>query len=506
MGSHLKSLGTLLITFQIALTSVLNSYESPQDLDQLEGLLIRDLKRINYPPAPWIIPLDTSSTDPVLDVAIVGSGMAGMAAAFGLLKEGIQNICLFDENPQGTEGPWLTYARMKVLRSHKSYMGPALNVPNLTFHAWYNALYGSDAWKQLKSVPTPIWMDYLKWYRKVLKLPIENDAHLLTLRPSGELLELTYEQLGQIKSLKARKVVLATGRSGFGGLEIPDIVKKIPKTFYAHTGEKIDFEVLKDKRIAVIGSGASAFDAAAFALEHAALKVDLLLRKAQVPNVNKFGEFSQPGITRGFYNLPDALHFEFLHLAFENGTPPPKDALIRVQNATNLQVIPNTTIDTLCIEDNEVAIETSQGPKRYDFLLLGTGFSVDGTQRPELSAIIDQILLWSDCLPQTSLYPKLGRFPYLGPHFEFLEKNPGSAPYLKNIYCFNYGASMSHGFITGDIPCISIGAARLAEGIAADFFVMDSQKYLKGIQDSTTPIFNPSDFPFLGKESEGYSY
>lgn len=497
MKIRLKTLVTVLLSCQLVLLPSIHCADAPSGLEQLEASLARDLKWVNYPPAPWVLPMEPQSADPVLDVAIVGSGMAGLAAAFGLLKEGVDNIALFDENPQGNEGPWLNFARMKVLRTHKSYMGPAMHVPSLTFHAWYNAVHGVDAWKQLKAIPTAVWMDYLVWYRQVLKLPVENDMHVLSLQPSGDLLELTLEQYGQVKSIKARKVVLATGRGGFGGFEIPEVVKKIPKQFYAHSGEKIDSSTLKDKRIAVIGCGASGFDAAAFALESGALKVDLLLRKRQVPNLNKFSEFSLPGITYGFYNLPDEMHFEFMRMAFENGIPPPKDALIRVQKAANFKVIANTPIDSLRIVKNEIMIDTWQGPKRYDYMLLGTGFSVDGSQRSELSAIFDKILLWKDVLPLTSTYPKLGRFPYLGSHFEFLEKVPGTAPYLKNIYCFNYGAAMSHGLIAADIPCISIGASRLSEGIAADFFVQDCQKYLKLIDETAEPIFNPDDFPFL---------
>jgi hypothetical protein len=72
--------------------------------------------------------------------------------------------------------------------------------------------------------------------------------------------------------------------------------------------------------------------------------------------------------------------------------------------------------------------------------------------------------LWGDRHPD--LPYKLAQFPYLGPHFEFLKKEPHSAPFLENIYCFNFGAFMSHGRISGDIDVIHSGIERLAEGIA----------------------------------------
>ena len=80
-------------------------------------------------------------------------------------------------------------------------------------------------------------------------------------------------------------------------------------------------------------------------------------------------------------------------------------------------------------------------------------------------------MLWKDRIG--NIAPKLGRFPYLGSSFEFCEKTPGDAPYLKHIHCFNYGAFLSHGRISGDIDCIDLGIKRLSQGIAAGLFLKD---------------------------------
>ncbi len=93
-------------------------------LETLEIRVKNDLLKINIPSLPWII--NSTDNSDVLDVAIIGGGMAGMSASFALIKEGISNIKIFDENPQDQEGPWIKYARMNVLRSGKRYMGPAL--------------------------------------------------------------------------------------------------------------------------------------------------------------------------------------------------------------------------------------------------------------------------------------------------------------------------------------------------------------------------------------------
>ncbi|MBX7067533.1 MAG: hypothetical protein K1X28_09925 [Parachlamydiales bacterium] len=91
----------------------------------------------------------------------------------------------------------------------------------------------------------------------------------------------------------------------------------------------------------------------------------------------------------------------------------------------------------------------------------------------------------------------MGRSPYLGPHFEFREKTPGNAPYLKNIHCFNFGAFLSHAHLSLDIPPISYGAERLAGGIAASFFLQDRVKHYEKYKAYDEPEFRHEDFSFL---------
>lgn len=174
-----------------------------QGLKSLEIQIQDDLLKINIPPSSWVI---NSSVD-FLDVAIIGGGMAGIAASFALMKEGISNIKTFDENPQHLEGPWIKYTRMNSLRSDKRFLGPSLGIPSLTFASWYEAQYGKESWEKLIFCPTKLWQDYLSWFRRVLKLPIENKMTLIHLKPSGNLLELTFHQEGHPVIVYARKAV-----------------------------------------------------------------------------------------------------------------------------------------------------------------------------------------------------------------------------------------------------------------------------------------------------------
>lgn len=458
----------------------------------LENQIQSDLAKIHYPPSAWVIEHQNT-----LDVAIIGGGMAGLTAAFALQKEKISNIKIFDENLKDGEGAWIKSARMDSLQSGNRWMGPALDVPSLSYQTWYESTYGTKAFEDLQgSCPTESWHEYLCFYRKVLNLPIENRMHLTSLKPLDNLVELTFNDT---ITVYARKVVLATGRDGSGRLHIPPFLQEIPKHLYAHTGESIKPIFFSGKKIAVIGSGSSAFDVAAVALENGASSVDMLVRRNSISPINRFAQFVFPGLANGFYFLSDELRCEFLAAAYRAGAVRPSEASVkRLKDFENLHIYYSTHISRIIPNENTLDVHSNHGTASYDFLVAATGYEVNLSYRPELNQITPHILLWKDHVPQHLLqeFPQLKDFPYLGPHFQFLKATPAS-PSLKNIYCFNYGAFLSHGHLTGDIIGINYGATRLAKGIAADFFLENACDYLEKIKKWETPDFNISDYPYL---------
>lgn len=458
-----------------------------------------ELKKINIPANPWLVP----SADPaVLDVAIIGGGMSGAAAAFALTAEGITNIKMFDENPRGLEGPWLRYARMPTLRSIKTYMGPAYGIPKLTFQSWFEEQYGEEEWKGLGRISTEQWSEYLLWYSTVLNLPCVNGYKLCTIYRSNGLFTLIFETADSYETVSARKIILATGRDGSGGYVLPNYAAQIPKNMFTHTNETIPKEAVQGKFITIIGCGASAFDAAAFALESGAKQVEMLVRRSAVPQVNKFALFYHPGIIHGFYQLSDELRCEFFGEALEWGIPPPKTALERLEGYRNFHIHYCTVVEDITASDR-LYIQTNRGTLKSDFLIFATGFDVDLSKREELTQIYPHIALWEDHVPSEVLQrlPKLARFPYLGDHFQFLQNNPLAASWVSDIYCFNYGASLSLGMLAADIPAISVGARRLATGIAADFFLANQEQYLKAFQSYDQNLFECDDFDILNEDS-----
>lgn len=443
-------------------------------LAALEMRLQEDLALLELPAKPWV-PARTHHSEAVRDVVVIGAGMCGLAATAKLILTGITNVVAYDAAPAGLEGPWVTFARMETLRSPKSLHGPALGLPPLTFRAWFTAQQGTAAWEALDKIPKDLWMAYLVWYRKVLDLPVHNQVRMTGISAVGDLiaLELDGAETGRVLT---RRLVLATGRSGLGGFAVPDFLQGVDPKFWAHSADDIDFSLLKGKRVAVIGAGASSMDNAATALETGAGSVDLLIRRKEMPRINKMTGIGSQGVVFGMQHLPDAWKWKFVDYTASTQTPPPRASTLRVSRHDNARFLLDCGILDVREEAGELLIDTTQGPLRYDFLIAATGFSNDFTGRPEFAALAAHIRSWADNrytpdmgTPRTNMLEA----PDLGPSFEFQERVAGECPMLAHIHCFNDAAMLSHGKVSGDIPAVSAGAERLVRGIAASLFADD---------------------------------
>lgn len=455
-----------------------------QGLPALEARLREDLDFLRYPGNHWV-----PKRDGVTDVVIIGGGMCGMVAWLGLASAGIHSVRMLDRAAKGCEGPWLSYARMETLRSPKTLTGPAFGHGSLTFQAWYRAQFGTEAWDALDKIPRTMWMDYLRWYREVLDIPVENDISVDHVESEGDLLRLTVSG-AQTGAILARKLVFATGRDGTGGPNIPGFIKDVPRHLWAHSADEIDFSELKGKRVAVIGVGASAVDNSAEALEHGAAEVRHLIRRKEMPTINKMMGIGSFGFTAGFADLPDEWRWRFMQYSFHTQTPSPRGSTLRVSRHPNAYFHFGKATTRIEPQGDSAVIHFADGTfYEADFVILGTGFVIDPLARNEFGNTAAEILLWQDVYtpPEGEESGDLGRFPYLNSDFTFREKLPGTVPWLRSVYCFNYGASASLGKVSGDIPGISEGAAWLARSVAATLYGEDVQAHWQGMQDYDTP-------------------
>jgi cation diffusion facilitator CzcD-associated flavoprotein CzcO len=468
------------------MTAALN--EEIMGLPALERRLRQDLDWLEFPAKEWV-PLREKNGRRVRDVVIIGAGMAGLAASAELKRKGVLNHIVYDKASEGREGPWVTFARMRTLRSPKQLTGPALGLPALTFRAFYEAQFGRAAWEALGRIPRVLWMDYLVWYRRMLDLPVQNETTLTAVHAVDDLLELTLEHKGKTEIVFTRHLVLATGRDGLGGSYVPPIAANIGRRFWAHSADDIDFSALAGKRVAVVGAGASAMDNVATALESGAARLDLFIRRTEIPRVNKFTGIGSQGVVHGFAGLPDEWKWRFLDYALRAQTPPPRDSTLRVSQHANAHFHLGSPVTAVTQDGDAVAIITPKGRYRVDFIIFATGFAVDLGRRPELKEFAPHIRFWRDRFtPPPGLdNSELAHSPDLGESFEFQERVPGACPALTRIHCFNYPATLSHGKLTGDIPAISEGSERLVRGITRSLFVEDREAHFRALEAYDTP-------------------
>ena len=471
----------------------MTSPAAPIGLPALEARLRQDLDYLELPAKPWV-PRRQAEGRPVVDVVIIGAGMSGLAIAASLRLLGIDNIRVLDRAPAGQEGPWVTFARMETLRSPKTLAGPAIGLPSLTFRAWFEAQQGAAAWEALGKIPRGQWMDYLGWYRRVMAVPVENGIAVSLLRPRADDLVAVETEAGEIL---ARRVVLASGRDGMGGPFVPEMARGIDRRFWAHTRDEIDFAALRGARVGVVGAGASAMDNAATALEAGAASLDLFVRRAALPRVNKFTGIGSPGVVHGFAALPDDWKWRFLHHVLGAQTPPPRDSTLRVSRHPGARLHLSSPILGIAERDGALRVETPKGVFDLDFLIFGTGFGVDATLRPELRLVAPQIRRWGDRFTPgpDQAQAELAASPDLAPDLSFQERVPGACPALARIHCFTYPATLSHGKLTGDIPAVSVGARRLALAITRDFFVADREAHFATLEAFATPELQGDEWP-----------
>jgi cation diffusion facilitator CzcD-associated flavoprotein CzcO len=444
------------------------------------------LRLIGPDPANWVPDL------PGIDhnVTIVGGGQTGCAFAFALRRAGIGKVAVIDAAPDAkAAGIWQTAARMHVLRTPKTLPGPENGIAALSFQAWYEARHGADAYAAFERIPRQAWIDYLAWYREFLGIPVRYGTRLLSIEPADGCFRLHLNTGVET----ARKIIIATGFDGSGGIAIPEFLAGLPHSLYAHTGDAIDFAALKGKDVAVIGGAASAFDAAATALEAGAAAVDLFARRPTLAATPINRSRSYPGAYDNYYALPDAVRWHQAIRYRRAGSTAPQDAVDRVLKHGNFHLHLAAPWVAAREEAGKIAAEAADGSYQFDFAIAGTGYAADPNLRPEFADFAQHILLWRDRYtpPPDEEDPVLGAHPYLGAGHEFIEKTPGAAPYLKDIHCFNPAGFVSFGVPIGDVPSMKRGHPAVTAQISRDLFLADFDHHQRRMTGDVPADFGP---------------
>jgi FAD-dependent urate hydroxylase len=472
------------------------SIASPRDetaLARLAGQARADLGRLNFPPPNWVLPRTAPDGSPVLDALVAGAGMCGQTAAYALLREGVTNLRVIDAAARGAEGPWGTYARMLTLRSPKHLTGPDLGVPSLTLRAWYEAQHGEAGWAALHKVGRIDWRDYLLWVRDTVGLPVENGTRLLAVEDEAGLLKARLGTAGGEETVWTRQLVLAMGRDGSGAARwpiFPSLRRDDPlaRARVFHSADSIDFDAWRGRRVAVLGAGASAFDNAACALE-AGAAVTQFARRRLMPQVNKSKWTAFTGFFRGYEALDDARKWRFYTYIFDEQIPPPWESVRRCDAHAGFALRLGTPWLDVRPDAGGVTLVTPGAEERFDAVIFGTGFDVDLLDRPEIARYTPHVDTWARHVTpqQAAAHPEPARFPYLGPGFELRAAGTTHADALGRMRLFNWGSTMSHGALAGDIPGLGVGATRLAQAIASDLFTEDADRHWARLQAHEEP-------------------
>jgi len=452
-------------------------------LEALNEQVKRDLSFLSFGVSEWARPLKHPEGH-VYDVIIVGGGQSGLAAAFGLMRERIMNILVLDENPEGYEGPWETYARMVTLRTPKHLTSIDLGIPSLTFRSFWEAQFGAKSWEAIDKIPRGDWMNYLRWYRKVLGLPVKNKVTLNLIEPfENNLYRLHLAGQGACaNTLLARKVILATGIQGGGEWHVPPMIsEKLPAHLYAHTSKAIDFAALKGKKIAILGGGASAFDNAHFALTEGVALAHVFVRRKDMQRINPIRQMEGSGLIERFQVLSDEDKYKVMSHFFRHSQPPTNDTFERASSWPGFKLhLGSPWLDVEATSEGAV-VTTPHGKFTYDFLIISTGLVTDPAIRPELKLVEKHIARWGDRYkaPAELANPMIDSHPYLSLDFALQSREKQGEKYLHGLFSYNYSALISCGILASALSGMRFGIPKLVTAVANQLFLDNQKNILK---------------------------
>lgn len=492
----------------------------PDAKARLEALSLRIKEDVNVTKhqRSWI-PRPESDDANVLDVLIIGGGQAGLGVAFAMKRENIDRVLVVDEGDDPNRiGPWKRYARMHTLRSPKHMKGIELDVPSLHVQRWFEACYGENAWKETNLIPRVDWNDYLVFYRWVTGVQVRHQCKVTGVHKPEScngpfLVTMNRTDIPDVstqETVMARRVVFAMGLIGGGAIHVPTMIQQLPKRAWCHTEEEFDFSKFKDKRVAVLGAGASGFDNAGTALEAGASHVKVFMRRQTVPRSNPLRWMEFPGMQEHYYDLTDEQKLEFS--LFNNGLPQPptQHTIWRCYEHPNFELRSSEQWTDIIVDGNELIIQTrnkegDQCVYSFDYIIAATGYKVDLSLRPELKEFLNDIKCWKEAYPPSANTP-VATSPYLGPGFEFTPRD-GAPAWISRLYHFSTGARASMGVSGNQLSGIYGGIKRMAWSIATSITrenwntLMKEFKEFEHIEVTKVGPHTDSDYPYASGPS-----
>src|SRR5262245_25554083 len=314
-----------------------------------------------------------------IDIAIIGAGPHGLAAAAHLRRAGAE--CRIIGEPMSF---WRTMPTGMLLRSNWTATCIAEHDGPLSLDS-----YCAETSKSLqKPFPLQDFLDYGDWVasrvapdadrRRVARVDREVDAFRLTF-DTGE-------------PLRARRVVVAAGIADFP--RRPAVAADLPPSLVSHSADHSDFGDWKSSRVLVVGGGQSALESAAL-LHEAGAEVSVAVRAPHInwlhggkyhrmlgrmaPLVYAPTDVGPMGLSRVvavpelFRRFPRSLQDPMAYRAIR-----PAGAAWLKPRLDGVTVHLGRTVREMRRENSHVAVGFNSGrTESFDHVLFGTGYQID---------------------------------------------------------------------------------------------------------------------------------
>jgi thioredoxin reductase len=407
------------------------------------------------------------------DVAIIGAGPYGLSVAAHLAARGI-SFRIFGKpmNAWACQMP-------KGMKLKSEGFASSLSDPHSEFTlAHYCRQKGLPYQDSGLPVALEVFVNYGTDFQRRFAPNLE-DKLVVSVRRSSGGFEL---QMEDGTCVLASKVIVAVGIVRFA--HVPEILSGLPPEFVTHSSDHNDLCKFKGRRVAIIGSGASALDLAAL-LHQAGALVQVIARGRRI----KFHDPPQrrplhqrilnptTGIGTGriylfyvyaphlFRLLPEKLRLDRLRKTLG----PAPGWFIRDEVVGKVPMLLNTSITAAAIKNECVHLEVTDEKEtrtlEVDHVVAATGYRVD----------IDRLTLLSAELRKAIRLT--GKSPFLSSHFE------SSVP---GLYFVGVASASSFGPVM-----------RFAYG--AEFTARRLSRHLAGVSQKEPEFLDQSDLQRLSK-------
>ena len=211
----------------------------------------------------------------------------------------------------------------------------------------------------------------------------------------------------------------------------------LPPALYAHTSQQIDFDRLAGKRVVILGAGAGR--------RHSTTPRSRWSRAPPRSTCSIAASISRGSIPTAGSRTPAFLRISPTCRTHGNGGSSAacrtttsrrrRNSFDRCVCQHNFIFHPGEPWTEVAQVGDRVRVTTPKATYDADFAIIGTGLIYDLKYRPEIAPYADKIATWADRLPEAARDPdpSLRNTPYLGPHYEYVEKVPGTLDWAGKV-------------------------------------------------------------------------